>query len=144
MIKVIAEVDRYQSRKPVGDTGPYSDRGETDGKLRELRAVYCEGDGDWWDSRFDCSAEPGDVVHAVVAQYSTGNSFGRDGCQIKVMNVFKHEDRHLATGLMAALQDENAGFGVEYHGVPYRLPWKGYFESLEKLWVEVLVVQHGQ
>jgi hypothetical protein len=122
------------------------DRDNTDGSIDSVSAEYVEQGEDrgyrgmgWGDGDYDIDARPGDIVHVVIAQYGTGNTFGQDGCQISVMDVFK--DNSDAVSLYAALRDVK-DFSVKHNGRDYYVPWVGYFEWLQDLDIRTLVVQN--
>lgn len=90
-----------------------------------------------------------DIVKAVVAVYSTGDTFGYDEGNVQVMDVFDNDKD--ALGLYRVL--ENPKYEVvkngqtiyqwerEFKGKSYHPSWFGYFEQLESLDIKTLIVQ---
>lgn len=80
----------------------------------------------------------GDVCYLVWAQYSTGDTFGRDGGQYELLEVFPNrEEAEARKKIYEGLTDnrsEDVGQAIGY------VPWLGYFESLDFVAVEGLVV----
>lgn len=144
MIRIMVETRHYVTRH--GDPSDRWDRDDTDGSIDSVNAYYVDDTEDrgyrgmgWGDGDYDVDAKPGDIVHIVLAQYSTGDTFGRDGCQVSVMDVFK--DNHDAVSLYMALKDVT-DFSVKHNGREYYIPWVGYFESLDYLDIKTLIVQN--
>lgn len=135
-IVVSTEVD-YSGPFNVEDSDePYSYRGETSGHLTNVIAAvederrYSYGDG----HVKDLDVNPGDTVYAVVVVYETGDSFGRDGGQTKVLDVFTDAEEAAALAQKATEHDSNKdGYGFQHNGVDYYTPWCGYFESLDSI-----------
>lgn len=96
----------------------------------------------------DFPVQIGDVVHVLYAVYSTGDSFGHDeGAYLEFLSV--HKDYEVAKRNLEAVQGRDtaknkytmvlefdSGGKVERH-----CPWDGYFESLDYVRLESLVVQ---
>lgn len=99
------------------------DRDSTDGSVEVLRCHL---------SREDCynalpaafEVKVGDTAWLVWAQYSTGDSFGRDGGQYELCGVFGSE--------AAAKAEEERLQKVN----DYSVPWNGYFENLDFIKVQ--------
>lgn len=139
-VVVSTEVETYQVQGPESDYlrgEPYSYRGETGGAVTNVvaylesaeRSYYGDGHGKEIEG-----AKRGDTVYAVVVEYTTGDTFGRDGGQSKVLDVFT--DPKEAADLAQRAEDHDYstdGFGFEHNGVDYYTPWCGYFESLDKI-----------
>lgn len=86
----------------------------------------------------------GDVVYAVVADYSSGCTFGRTGAQGKVLDFFTDRDEAQALATAALKKDGNRKdwggnnipyfeYSFEFNGVEYSRDWVGYFEDLQSL-----------
>lgn len=73
----------------------------------------------------------GDTVHVVVAVYSTGDTFGRDGGQTQVLDAFTDVDKANALRSKAASVSEE--FNFTHDGKAYPAPWVGYFEHLDSV-----------
>lgn len=148
MIEIRVDTSRWITEH--ADPEDSWDRDNTDGQIQGVYAYHVTdsepksyfGMG-FGEGTYDVDASPGDVVHVVIAQYSTGDTFGRDGCQISVMDVFK--DNFEAVSLYKTLRDVGKrDHGVKHNGREYYIPWTGYFESLEDLDIRTLVVQNGE
>lgn len=84
----------------------------------------------------NANVKVGDVAYLVWAQYSTGDSFGRDGGQYTLLDVaLTREEAEVAK----KFYDEATHDGSYGAKAPY-LPWFGYFESLDFVRVDGLVV----
>lgn len=98
--------------------------------------------GQWRSTVFDLDARPGDVVHAVVVDYESGDTFGRSGGQSEVLDVFPRDKWEEAFALKLAAEKVGRGqFGLEYRGRQYYAGWTGYFERLQEIRVHSIVVQ---
>lgn len=102
---------------------PYDDwdRGNTltEWSFGELSTSECDN---LWYERFpvDFDVKVGDILHVVVAVWSTGDSFGNDiGRCSEVFGIFR--ERSEAIRFKEKLENGE----VEY------VPWNGYFESLD-------------
>ena len=96
----------------------------------------------------------GDIIHMVWVQYSTGDSFGRDeGAYHEIIGLYKTAE--LADKARKAIEDDRNkpyefGDGGNRCEVPTfdgsgtrpvaTFSWKGYFESLDRVEVDVLRV----
>jgi hypothetical protein len=143
MIVIDWQEREYQVEDGEDSDEPYSYRGETDKEVWGFSAKYVEKGakphyGMSSTGAFECDAKPGDVVFAVVVRYATGDTFGRDGGQTTVMDVFT--DAHKATGLYQACQSEK-DFSLTFEGKQYYVAWNGYFETLESVDIQTLVVR---
>ena len=133
----------------------YSYRGTTDTSWD----FYCVNLYGGWPSEsflYD-GPEPfkaGDVVHLIIAIYSTGDSFGSDrGRCMEIMGV--HRKLLDAKNTLKKIEDTDRDFGNDFSfhkplglmtdggvEIPYTyFPWKGYFESLDSLEIYTLTVK---
>jgi hypothetical protein len=145
-ICVTTEVDTWQEEGPDQsylNGEPYSYRGATGGRVTnviayidsETHTYYGESAG-----KDIPKAKVGDIVYAVVADYSTGDTFGRDGGHSQVLDFFTDPD--VADQLLAAaLRDGDNRFSFEFEGRSYSKSWAGYFESLNNLEVWACTVR---
>ncbi len=88
-------------------------------------------------------AQLGSTVYAVVADYESGSTFGRDGGHASVLDFFAtaQEARDLAeAALKPDGKEDRYGrsvdrfeYSFEHNGVTYHRAWVGYFESLNTL-----------
>jgi hypothetical protein len=82
-----------------------------------------------YDRVFDFSAaDDATKVYLVYAEYSTGDTFGREEGQVIAFDTFEfdYQANKLASRLRTA---EGYSLGND-HGEDYYIPWNGYFESL--------------
>lgn len=121
----------------------------------EFRAVYAE---DGWDREkvpVDYEVKQGDIVYVVWAEWSSGNSFGRDhNGHTDVVHVFK--DKDLAwdcyRALMGDPKSKSKGWDEHFESwtakflldsgkeMPYHRSWLGYFDDLGEIHVEEAMV----
>lgn len=91
--------------------------------------------------------EPGETVFALVAVYSTGDSFGRhEGARLEFVDVFRNEE---AAEAARKILDTEQDRMLEYRNdlgqvISFHPPWSGYFESLDHIQVHELVVSPKQ
>ncbi len=106
----------------------------------------------FYSDLFSLDALPGDEVFVVLCRYSTGDTFGNDGGRVNVMGVFATSD--YAESVRSQLEaPESEGkpysssktysYSKTIDGVEYYIPWSGYFEHLESLFVERAIVRHA-
>jgi hypothetical protein len=121
------------------------DQGDTEGYVSDVIARV-KRDGHkteyWGDSvckQFSDNVGPGSILFAVVADYSSGSTFGRDGGHASVLDAF--EDEAEALGLQAeAKRVQRSAFTFNYGGKEYYSSWTGYFESLNSIDVWTVTV----
>lgn len=152
-IKIILETRHYTLND--GDD-PSVEWGNRDTDVTELESVYASLTGDtaepgrYWGSRevatFNLDAGTGDTVYAVIAQYSTGDTFGRSEGLVSVMDAFSDLDeaKNLVEQLTRKPDKKDKGRITEFertvNGKKYYLPWVGYFEHLDMLRVHAVTV----
>lgn len=111
-----------------GDSEDEWDRDSTDGSVEILSCKL--SDIDAYDSLpIDFSATVGDEIWLVWAKYSTGDSFGTDGGKYELCSVFQDEQ--------SARKEEKRLEEV----TDYSVPWTGFFEDLDYVTVERMVIQ---
>jgi hypothetical protein len=139
-IVVGTEVETWQSEGPSRDylNGvPYSDRGTTAGRVTNVVAeIVTESHPYYGDSHGKDipGAGAGDTLYAVVVEYSTGDTFGRDGGQSKVLDFFTDPEEAAALAQRATEHNYGTdGFGFDHNGEHYSTLWCGYFESLDSI-----------
>lgn len=147
-IVVSAETETWQAEGPSPEYlegEPYSYRGRTAGHVTNVVAFLENPDRTTQYYGDSCGKDLGDVrpgerVFSVVAEYETGDSFGHDGGQATVLDVFRtfEEAQSLATAAR-----EVSEYGFEHNGVHYSTPWLGYFETLNKIEVWECAVKGG-
>lgn len=136
-IVVSAEVEVWRTRDPDPDDS--WDAGDTAGRVvgvnawtaREWEREPRYGSWDGWSGELDVQA--GDYVYAVVADYESGSTFGRDGGHASVVDVFTDIETAAALAKVAeSAEDYHFYFGDR----DYYASWQGYFEYLNdmKVW----------
>lgn len=104
------------------------DRDSTDGDVTVTGCRLVREDGyNVLQASFD--VHPGDPVWLVWAQYSTGDSFGRDGGQYELCSVF--DSKVAAESEVKRLQAIS----------DLSVPWTGYFEALDFIKAEEFEVK---
>jgi hypothetical protein len=145
MASIVISVDTWT--KSVGGYNP-DDSWSRDSSEGGISAVHArtlrEGEdehsyyyGMSWQGELDVL--PGDTVFAVVAAYTTGDTFGYDGGNAQVLDAFVYDDRAKAYELQKAAEKATYG-GFTFYGKEYYPNWVGYFESLDSLQVYPVVV----
>jgi hypothetical protein len=150
-IIVSAETETWHSR--LRDPDDEMDNGDTDGRVSNVTAwqdmsgkeYYSYGDS----ASADLPVKLGDIVYAVVADYSSGDTSGRSGGHAKVLDVFATPEE--AEGLLKAAKADPVSsrfqdrYRFEHNGKEYTRVWMGHFEELNSLDVwDVAVGRHPQ
>jgi hypothetical protein len=149
MIQIIVDTSEYETSEP--DPEDSWDRANTATELKNVSAIVITkrvevGYRGWYgNDTFDVDANSGDLVYAVIARYSTGDTFGNDDGRVAVMDVFSNVEE--AATLTEALEcSERAkdsavvDFELKHGEREYYLPWVGYFEQLENVDVHAVRV----
>lgn len=99
-----------------------------------LRGCYnaAEKISEWLKEQVDLNfkVKVGDEVHVVVVRYTTGGSFGRTMGAWYIEGVYKTAKK--------ADKVEKAIWSGKYKG---HKPWVGYFEKLEYVQIETMMVE---
>lgn len=83
----------------------------------------------------------GTRLYAVVADYTSGCTFGRTGAQGQVLDAFETVEEAMALATVAKAVENDYSF--DHNGHTYRADWVGYFEHLQNLDVwEIILGQH--
>lgn len=143
-ILVSAETETWQTE--AADPDDEWSRDSSDGRVTNvwasILADWDEAQSYYWSSdslaKEIGDVKDGDTIYAVVADYSTGDTFGRDGGQAQVLEVFTD---HEEAKKFATIASEGQGspwskeyeYTFEYEGKEYRRAWAGYFEWLNSL-----------
>lgn len=139
-VRVNVETDTWVTEEPEDSDEPYSYRGATDGRVTDV-SVYVTEDAareSWYsDPVIEIDAEVGDTVYVVVVDYSTGDTFGRDGGYYQVLDVFTSDEDAVKLRQLAEDYD-NGGYRVysnelAYKGKKYYASWIGYFECTNEI-----------
>lgn len=97
--------------------------------------------------KFDVDLKAGDIAFVVVALYSTGGTFGRTEGNPSVLAVFKTAEEAIALKEFVADDYEkyknrqSPDWTLNFEGTEVYAEWKGYFESLDAVYVETEVVK---
>lgn len=144
-VVVSAETRTWETRPR--DPSDSWDNGDTAGEVTnvvaflEPREVSYYGDSHGKDIE---GADIGTTVYAVVADYESGCTFGRDGGHASVLDFFTDPAEAKALAEAALKPDSEGrnwrgdkekvcGYSFEYNGQTYHRAWVGYFESLNTL-----------
>lgn len=134
-LNVVVDTDTY-----VTEEADPTDDWSRDSTNSTITSVYVrEGSGSvaWYrDCEFELDVEPGDTVYVVVVRYGTGDTFGNDGGQVDVFEVFDTPDDAELFKMQVdewASDDGRINGGMSrweetYNGKKYHIPWRGYFE----------------
>lgn len=149
MNKIVVSAETVTHVTRSGDINDPWDADDTDGYIENVVAYVENPDINVWNYGSSLGKEmdidAGDTVYAVVVNYRTGNTFGTDGCNASVLDVFDSAD--MAEGLIsAALADDGdegryGRYSFTYEGKEYSRCWEGYFESLNSIDVWQLIVR---
>ncbi len=131
---ISAETEVWTTRERDPDDS--WDAGDTEGRVSDVRAAIktdLHGTQYWGDSicKEFPGVSPGDTLYAVVADYSSGSTFGRSGGHASVIDAFTSYER--ADALAKAARDERSDFQFNHDGQDYYASWVGYFESLNSI-----------
>lgn len=126
-VKIDVDTNWWWVREPSGDDW---DNGTKDGDVSIERATIVSEDN--YDVvGIDADLKEGDIVYLVWARYGTGDSFGSYGGNYVLLDLLTDE------ALAYAKRDY-------YETVnDYSVPWTGYFEWLQDLHVETLILEKG-
>lgn len=133
-VVVSAETETWTDRE--ADPNDEWDNGDTGGRVANVVA-FLEGQevsyyGDSHGKDIP-GADVGITVYAVVVDYESGCTFGRDGGHAQVLDFFSEPSEAKALADVAIARKESDGFGFEHNGVEYFTSWLGYFESLNSI-----------
>jgi len=144
-VVVGTEIETWQVQAGETSGEPYSYRGETGGRVTNVTATLVDETHPYYGDSHGKDipgAQRGDTVYAVVVEYTTGDSFGRDGGQSVVLDFFTDPQEAADLAQRATDHDYNKdGFGFEYNGKDYYTSWCGYFESLDSIQVWDVVIR---
>lgn len=138
-VVVGTEVSSYMTRQP--DPTDDWDCGDTEGHVENVTATLVQElqpyYGDSLGKEFPDHVGVGTTLYAVVADYTDGCTFGRTGCQGKVVDVFEDPDEAAA---LARVAHATTDYSFTHNGKEYSANWVGYFEHLQALDVWAIVV----
>ena len=132
-VVVSAETESWTTREV--DPNDSWDVGDTDGRVSNVVAFIERAHGYYGDSHGKDipDAKIGDTVYAVVADYSSGCTFGRSGGHAQVLDFFTTGDEAMDLAVAARNLKSSDGYGFAHNGVEYYTHWLGYFESLNSV-----------
>lgn len=149
-MKVIIEVEERQYQTSEPDPDDSWDRGTTATEITNVRAVEAEEEyASYRTVIADLPVESGDTVYAVIVRYSTGDTFGNDTGQYRVMDVFATEDEAQELSKAVLDQTRNAHndrlvpYELTHNDKTYYTDWFGYFEQFESVGVHCVKVNGG-
>ncbi len=97
-------------------------------------SIYYSLDEKWNDDASE-TIEVGDTIYVTICRYGTGSTFGSDGGQIAIILATKDQAK-----AELALHPENLKKKVAKGQWSGYLPYEGYFEWLQDLYVKSFVV----
>lgn len=144
IVTVSAETETWSTR--TRDYNDSWDQGDTAGRVVNVWAAVspdANPDGYWGDS---CildleGVEAGTTLYAVVADYSSGCTFGRDGGHASVLDAFATVEEAQALVTAALGEDKDSRYNFMLNGKEYYKSWAGHFERLNSLDVWEIVVR---
>lgn len=102
----------------------------------------------FWSNEIETSfeAQVGDWVYPVIVIYGTGNTFGHSSGNVTVAGVYNTPEKaqEVKQAIMRDAAENRNGYGyLQIPGEPQIYPgsWKGYFERLEDVRIEMEVVR---
>lgn len=120
------------------------DAGDYDGRVSWVQATWSNEPADpigWRGSLFDVpGVKLGDTVYVVVADYTSGSTFGTSAGSVEVLDVFASADAAFALARAAEAFSGGsrsagtlAAWEFEHGGKKYYASWLGYFENLKEV-----------
>lgn len=116
-------------------------RESTDGYVSGVRVYSSDKPADPVSYRaetFAVDVKKGDTVYVVVADYSSGDTFGTDGGYYQVVDVLTDEEEAEELSKAASAV---SGLSLEFKGREYYVGWTGYFEFLNNIHVFAEIVR---
>jgi hypothetical protein len=138
-IKIEVETQTWCTREP--DPNDDWDTGDEDGYVSGVTATLVDlppQTPDYCRERYEPVVGRGGFIYVVVADYSSGNTFGTSGAQYQVLDVFTEVARAAA---LADAASNATDMKFEHDGQEYYINWTGYFERLKEVKVWVVQVQ---
>ena len=143
-IKIVVETTVHN----VGGEDPEDSwsRDSTEGHVDNVYAIETEEESreSYYDDPIkDIDVDYGDSVYAVVVDYESGDTFGRDGGYYQVIDVFDNSEDADALLALARAYDTGKSSVLEYKGKQYYASWKGYFEYTQSIDIWECSVRHS-
>lgn len=139
-VKITAETETWIVRE--ADPDDRWDSGDSSGRVSTVKAELTDEPADRPGAGYTelvkaLDVKVGDTVYALVADYESGDTFGRSGGHYQIIDVFATTAE--ADELMRIVDSFNSldgrkidklSTGFEFQGVRYFPGWVGHFESL--------------
>lgn len=144
-VVVTAETRTWETRP--ADPSDSWDNGDTAGEVTNVVAFMERAEAHYYGESHGKDlgdVEIGDTVYAVVADYESGCTFGRDGGHATVLDFFTDPAEAKALAAAALKPDgqverwaghmvDQFDYSFTHNGQSYYRSWVGYFESLNSL-----------
>lgn len=135
-------VKEYITRHP--DPTDDWDIGDTEGYVENVTATIVDELKPYYGcslgKEFPDSVGLGSTLYVVVADYTSGCTFGRTGAQGKILDAFEDPEEAMELAEAArAVKD----YGFAHKGQMYSTDWLGYFEELQSLDVWTVTIGPG-
>lgn len=149
-VKISVETSTYVTEEADPDDSWDRDNTSQDIDSWKAEVVDLKADkhSNYWNESIVVEVDDeADEVYAVVALYSTGDTFGNDSGQVYIADAF--DDEQDAHDLLDEFKkyDDSLAYGSKvvpynfaFKDKSYDLPWSGYFEHLERLYVETVSI----
>lgn len=139
-VKITAETETWVVRQ--ADPDDRWDSGDSAGRVSMVKAEITDEPADspgvgYTELVKTLDVKAGDTVYALVADYESGDTFGRSGGHYQIIDVFatpaEADELMRVVDSFNSLDDRKAdklSTGLSFEGVRYYPGWVGYFESL--------------
>ena len=141
VVTIKVETEVYETREPNPDDR--WDHGDTRGHVTGVKAHITDKPADptfYRAESFEVDAGVGDWVYVVVADYESGDTFGRSGGYFQVLDVFT-DAAHATALVQAAQQVKKSQYVFLCNDREYHVSWTGYFEELQDIVPHFVQVQ---
>lgn len=133
-----AHIHITHSEREPGRWGAWEERGEL--VVGDIAHISPDVDGVYFHRHeveyYEGELSIGDLVYVIIANYSSGDSFGRGyGTNLDICSI--HKDEQTAHHNLAILRDSKIN---TIRLDDYFKPWGGYFESLDSIEVYTMIV----
>lgn len=149
MTKLLVEADRYEYVTQEADPEDSWDRDDTAADI-STPTVRVAPPGDntrsygMYDEAFEVEGvRAGDTVIVVYADYDSGDTFGRSGNQCTILDVFPETVEESQVLKFVKALEHCREFSLTFGGKNYYIPYVGYFESLNSINADHVVVQNA-
>jgi hypothetical protein len=136
MTKILISAEtRTWTTRPRDESDSW-DNGDTAGEVSNVWAcVEDQAEQHYYGESevVELNVQAGDTIFAVVADYESGCTFGRDGGHAQILDAFLSSNEANACASAAMNVNANDAHSFTYNGKGYYKAWVGYFESLNSL-----------